>query len=35
MKILSNVDNGDNGCNDGNGGKPLGLKFFLAGKQTL
>jgi len=35
MKIKPNVGSDDDGCNDGNGGEPLGLKFFVVGKQTL
>ena len=35
MKIKPNVGNDDNGCNDGNGSEPLGLKFFVVGEQTL
>jgi len=35
MKIKPNVGNDDNGCNDGNDGEPLGLKFFVVGKQTV
>jgi hypothetical protein len=35
MKIKPNVGKDGSGCNGGNGSEPLGLKFFVVGKQTL